>query len=184
MGSHSKSWRILTALVVVSMLGVSCSGSVSFSIGGKSPEAAAEGLIEGELANKIGIVLTAECPDLEDAESGDVFTCAGTTIDGEVIDFIVDIAEDEVFANSQNVLVGDSIRGFEDSIVTTLNQANDGSLPSGSVDCGVGPLIVPRTNEVQCRLSDPSSNDVYDTIVTITDQTNWQYSVSVAEDPS
>ena len=178
------SHRLVSATVVLLLIGASCSGSVSFSIGGKSPEDAATELIEGELSEQVALALVAACPELDDPGEGDAFDCTGTTDDGRVINFTIDIGEDEVFANSTNMLVASAVGGFEESIVSALNAENALDLPLDSVDCGDGPLIVPADNLVLCRLSDPDSTDVYDTTITITDQANWRFSIDVADNPS
>ena len=176
--------RVAAPIILVSLIASACSGSVSFSIGGQSPEDAAESLIEGELSDQAGVELAAACDDLEDPGEGDSFNCTGTTPDGRIIEFVVDIGEDEVFANSTNLLVPDAVPDFEQSVIDALN-ANAGlNLPAGSLDCGDGALIVPQDKNVVCRLSDPNSTDIYDTTITITDQANWRFDISVADEPT
>lgn len=174
----------LVALLVTGLIAASCSGSVSFSIGGKSPEDATVELIEGELSDQIDVPLAAECPDLDDPEAGDTFECTGTTPDGQVIRFTVEIGEDEVFANSVNALTPEDVPGFEEAVVTALNDANDLDIPLDALDCGAGPLIVPPDRQFVCRLSDDATGEVYDTTITITDQADWTFSVDVAAEPS
>lgn len=174
--------RALISILALSMLAGAC--SASFSIGGKSPEDAAAELIEGELSDQVGLDLTASCPELDDPEEGDQFECTGTTDDARVIIFTVDIGDEEVFANSTNMLLGSAVASFEQTIVDALNAENALELPDGSVDCGTGALIVDAAGQLLCRLSDPNSNDVYDTVITITDQTNWGFSIDVANEPS
>jgi len=176
--------RHVVLILAFSLGAAACSGNVSFSIGGQSAEDAASELIEGELSDQVGLVLTAACPELDDPSEGDQFDCTGTAEDGRVVLFTVDIGDKEVFANSTNMLVESAVPGFEQSIVDALNAENNLGLPDGSLDCGSGPVIVGSDSTVLCRLSDPNSADVYDTTITITDQANWRFSIDVANEPS
>ncbi len=184
--AYPSSMHVRTALsfIAVSAMVAACSGNVSFSIGGQSAEDAASELIEGDLSEQVGLTLTASCPELEDPAQGDQFDCTGTADDGRVIIFTVDIGDNEVFANSTNMLVASAVPGFEQSIVDALNTENALELPDGSLDCGNGPIIVGSDSTVLCRLNDPNSADVYDTTITITDQANWRFNIDVANEPS
>ncbi len=81
--------RARTLLLTLATLFVvtACSGDISFSIGGQSVDDAAVELIEGDLADQIGLgELTAACPEVPDAEVGTEFDCTATTADGAVIE--------------------------------------------------------------------------------------------------
>jgi len=176
--------KIIAVAAAVAVTGAACSGNISFSIGGMAPEAAAVELIEGDLAEQLGIALAAECDELEDAKEGDSFTCTGTTDDGRIVDFGIEIGADEVVADSLNLLTADAVPGLEQAAIDALTAEFGLEIPAGSLDCGDGPLIVPTDKSFLCRLSDWTTDDVFDTTITITDQANWDFDISVAEDPS
>lgn len=176
--------KALAVAVAVIVITSACSGSFSFSIGGQSPEAAAIDLIEGELSDELGAALTADCDELEDPNEGDSFTCTGTTDDGRVVDFDIDIGTDEVIADSVNLLVADRVPALEQSVLDALSAETNQEIPAGSLDCGDGPIIVPPDKSFVCRLSDWATDGVFDTTITITDQATWTFDIDVAEEPS
>jgi len=176
--------KVLAVVGAIVVITSACSGSFSFTIGGQSPEAAAADLIEGDLADQLGVALTASCDELEDPGEGDTFTCTGTTDDGRVVDFDIEIGDDEVIADSVNLLVANRVPELEQSVLDALAAEVGEELPAGSLDCGDGPIIVPPDKTFVCRLSDEASDAVFDTTITITDQATWSFDIEVAAEPS
>jgi len=176
--------RALAVAGAIIVVTGACSGSFSFTIGGKSPEVAAADLIEGDLADQLGMALAASCDELEDPKEGDSFACTGATDDGRIIDFNIDIGEDEVLADSLNLLVAERVPALEQSVIDALSTESNLNIPAGSLDCGDGPIIVPPDKSFLCRLRDVATDQVFDTTVTITDQATWTFDVNVAAEPS
>ncbi|MEZ5281725.1 MAG: hypothetical protein R2770_14790 [Acidimicrobiales bacterium] len=179
-----KTRQILPIVALLASAGAACSGSVDFSIGGKSPEDVAVELIEGELSDQIGVELTGECPELEDPEDGAVFECQGLAADGRVVHFeaTIDEAEEMVNLVSTNVVSPDNLSLLEADAARLLGEQVGADLPAENYDCGDGPTIVPDSGELDCALTDPSNGDVYDSVLTLDLQTG-SFDISVADQP-
>ena len=96
-------------MLALALLATACSGS--FSIGGTDPSQAAVDLIEGELAEQLGVEdVTATCPDdLGDLEEGDTFTCTSTAGDGTTNEFLATIEpDDRIFVTTTGGVGGDT----------------------------------------------------------------------------
>ena len=87
----------------LALVAVACtSGGIDFQIGGQSVQEAAVELIEDDLADDLGTELTAECPEVPDAEVGTEFMCTATTPEGDEIpvDAVID-REDHIALTAQ-----------------------------------------------------------------------------------
>ena len=97
------------AMLALALLATACTGS--FSIGGANPSQAAVDLIEGELAEQLGLQdVTATCPsNLGDLEEGDTFTCTSTSGDGSTNEFLATIEpDDRIFVTTTGEVDGDT----------------------------------------------------------------------------
>jgi hypothetical protein len=162
-----------------------CSGSASFSFGtGDSPEGVAEELIEGELADQIGIgalVASCESPGTEDV--GTTFVCTGAAGD-TVVDFAAEIdREDNVSVVTTNVVLAEDMVALESAGVQVLNDEFDLGLAEGAIDCGETAVVLAASNELTCALTDTATGDVYDTTFTITDIQSGTFDIDVAASP-
>ncbi|MCP3936650.1 MAG: hypothetical protein GY708_14890 [Actinomycetia bacterium] len=136
-----------------------CSGSVEFSIGGDSPEEAATKVIEGDLADQLGLSLAADCPDVEDPVDGDAFTCTATTEDGSIVHFdaTIDEAAQEVSVVSTNTLEASEL---ERAIAEVTNDDLGSALTPGDIECGEGSVIVAVDDSVvECQIADPATGE-------------------------
>jgi len=162
-----------------------CSGEVSFSVGGKSPESAAEERIESEeFVQQIGLgELTAECNDPGDVEEGDTFLCTATTADDQTIKITTTIVDEESLnVRSTNIVVADAVGRLEAAAVDLLNRQQKISLPPGSIECGDTTVVLADDKTMPCVLND-TNGDVYDAVVTIGDLTAGTFEIEVAGQP-
>lgn len=147
---------ITSAVLGVIALTAACgSASFEFSFGDGSGtvEEAATYLVENDLSEQIGEVLTADCPAVPDPEVGTTFSCTGTTDDGVVIEFagIVD-REDHIDLNSTNLIVADQLPGWaavaEESVESTVGF-------DVTVDCGERFVVLDDDSGWSCEVTDP-----------------------------
>lgn len=175
----------LVLTVAFTLLAAACSGSVSFSIGGQSPDNAATSLIEGEIATNAGLgVLVATCDDEGADEVGDEFNCTAETADGQTIEFLVVIdREDHIDVNSTNLLTANVLPAFESGAAASLGEQAGVTLPADSIDCGDEAIIFDGALEFVCAFYVPDSNDVYDITIELADLTSGDFDFAVADNP-
>jgi hypothetical protein len=156
-----------------------CSGDISFSIGGQSIEDAAVELIEGDLAEGIGLgALEATCPEVADPAVGTEFDCTATTPDGAVIEFagLVD-REDHIDVQTTNVVVADAIGTFEAAGIDVINETEGTTLDASAMACGDSSIIIPDDGAIGCELTLPDTGEVYDAVYTINDLATGDFSL-------
>ena len=129
--------------------------SASFSIGGKSPEAAAVEVIETQIAEQLGWELTADCPDLDDPQAGDTFTCTSDSPTGETIRYTVDIGDDEVNVNSTNLVTPSAVDELEAALLEAVRERTNVAFPRASVECSQEAIVIPDDGSTTCRFATP-----------------------------
>ena len=171
----------MSASIALSIVAVSgC--SAEFSIGGQSPEDAAVDLIEGELADQIGQPLTGACDDVDDPEVGTAFDCTGTTADGDVIDFVTLIdEEDHISVDSVNVVTAEAVGRFEAAAVEALGAETGVDLDPAAIDCGDGSVILPPSGDMSCTVTDPTDGTVYEATLTVNDLDTGDFDIQVGD---
>lgn len=174
-----RSSRALRDLVLVASIGLACAAcSASFSIGGESVEDAAVDVIEGELAEQIGLALTADCPAVPDPEVGTAFSCTATTPSGDLVSIAGEVdREDHIDLTTTNVIRGDVAgtigRAIEDEV------AGSGGGDDLEVDCGDETIVADQNNSFSCGLRGPGTTGGAEAIVTVTDfdTGNFEYAL-------
>jgi hypothetical protein len=158
--------RILGACL---LLAAGCSVDVSVSFGGDDAAAAAEDLIEDDIADQAGIgPLEATCEEIGDPQPGDTFTCTATTEDGETIRFDAVMEEDDmVDVESVNLVTADGLDLIEGLAAQALEESVGATLGSENFDCGDRGLVVEPGGTIGCVLTDPATGTLYDATVTV-----------------
>lgn len=158
--------RILGACL---LLAAGCSVDVSVSFGGADAAAAAEDLIEEDIADQAGIgPLEATCEEIDDPQPGDTFTCTATTEDGETIRFDAVMEEDDmVDVESVNLVTADGLDLIEGLAVQALEESVGATLGTENFDCGDKGLVVEPGGTIGCVLTDPATGTLYDATVTV-----------------
>ena len=153
----------LASAVATAVLITSCSGNVSFSIGGNSPEDAAIEVIEDDLGPTLGWTLSATCINVDDPEVGDEFDCTATNENDEIVEFVVAVGDDEVNVNTSNVIANSALETVESAALGLIIDATSLAYPDGSVDCGAESIVIPTSGEVDCLLTelDGSETEIY-----------------------
>lgn len=158
--------RILGACL---LLAAGCSVDVSVSFGGADAAAAAEDLIEDDIADQAGIgPLEATCEEIDDPQPGDTFTCTATTGDGETIRFDAVMEEDDmVDVESVNLVTADGLDLIEGLAAQALEESVGATLGTENFDCGDKGLVVEPGGTIGCVLTDPATGTLYDATVTV-----------------
>ena len=155
----------------------------TFSIG-DTPDGVAVELIEGELADQLGITgMVATCHEPPNRDVGTTFSCIAQSDSGE-IRWTAKMEEDDIVnVQSNNVLDADDISVLESSAIEALESSVGADLPDGITDCGEPPLVVADDNNVLCALTDPGTGEVYDMTLNITDFDTGAFDLNVADEP-
>lgn len=176
--------RRLAALAVLGA--VAAGGGCSFSASsGDSPRAAAERLIEGDLAeqNELGKV-TATCDEPADKEPGTTFECTSTSELGTIAWLTTIEEDDKIGVKSVNLVTADALEELEAAAVGELEDQIGAEIGVENLECGDGPVILDDDGATLCALTDPASpDDVYDATLTVTDVDSGEFRITVADAP-
>ncbi|MEM9650481.1 MAG: hypothetical protein AAGA65_00205 [Actinomycetota bacterium] len=177
--------RIAMFVAVAATLMLSgCSGSISF---GTSPDEryldAGEELIEGDLADQIGLgPLTANCVGT-DLEAGDTFDCTGTAGGLQPIRFVgtVDADEDGVNLSSTNLLLAEQVEQVEAFSASLIAEQTSVAILPEHFECADGSVIIENGGILECLLTDPTDGTVYAAPVTVEDLETMSVLVNVGD---
>lgn len=151
-----------------------------------TPTQAAEQLIVGPLAERVGLgPLTASCPEMTVAKSGDVFPCTAATEADRILNVDATILPSgHVELSTTNVILGSALASFEQSAVNAINKVRpDANLATGSVECGDVSVVLPDDRMMICQLTDPSTEQIFEVSLTVDDIEARQFSLVVADRP-
>jgi hypothetical protein len=153
--------------------------------GGGTYESTAVDLIEGDLEESIGLgSLDASCTEPATDTIGTEFVCSATAGDAGTIEFIAVIdSEDHVQVRSTNLVNAERLALIEVGAVEILNEEFDLVLPDDSIDCGAESVVLDGADSIACAFTQPETGDVYDTVITITDEANGLIEIDVAQEP-
>lgn len=165
-----------------------CSGSIDIDgfFGNSTDDAfhqAGVDLIEGELADQIGLgPLEAEC-DGDDLSAGDTFECQATAGGLEPIQFTATIngEEDGVSLVSNNLLLANQVEQVEAFAASLIEQRTATSIGAENFECADSSLIVTSGEVLDCRVTDPADGKVYEAPVVIDDLVDLSVTVSVGD---
>jgi hypothetical protein len=166
-----------------------CSGSIDFGefgFGDSGDEAfhsAGEELIEGELADRIGLgPLTATCEG-ENLLAGDSFQCSATTPRSDPIEFTASIngEADGVNIVSTNLLLADQIEQVEAFAASLIEQRTSTTIGAENFECADSSVVVAAGGVLDCRVTDPADGMVYEAPVTIDDLIDLSVTVNVGD---
>jgi hypothetical protein len=170
------------ALVSVGLAG--CSTSFPF---GTSPGdgylAAGEELIEGELADQIGLgPLDATCSG-QDLTAGDTFQCAATPGQLTPIRFTgtVNPDADGVFITSSNLLLAEQVEEVEAFAAGLIESQTDQVIGADDFECSDTSVIISPGEVLDCFVTVPRTGTVYDAPVTVDNLDELSITVSVGD---
>lgn len=151
-----------------------------------TPTQAAEQLIVGPLAEQVALgPLTANCPEMAGAKSGDVFPCTAATETDRLLNVDATILPSgQVELSTTNVILGSALPSFEQSAVDAINKVRpDANLAVEAVECGDTSVVLPDDRMMICLLTDPQTEQVFEVSLTIDDVEGRQFSLVVADRP-
>lgn len=150
---------VVPVMVAVAVALAACGGSA-----GKSAEA----LIEGTLADDIGLgELEAECTDPPDLEVGDTFDCTATTEDGRVVELIGTLEEEDRFeVVTTNLLTADDVERLREIIAESIAGEIGEPVVAADITCPEGSVLLDAAGDLRCEIVDQGTGDVYELTIT------------------
>lgn len=184
-GSRVSPWRLAAFWSVLAVVVLSgCSGS--FSFGTSSDDRylnAGKELIEGDLADQIGLgSLDATCVGTE-LEAGDTFDCTATAGGLEPIRFVgtVDADEEGVNLSSTNLLLADQVEQVEAFSASLIAEQTSVAIEPQHFECADTSIIIENGGILDCRLTDPTDGTIYQAPVTMQDLETMSVLVNVGD---
>ncbi|MGB5759143.1 MAG: hypothetical protein WBM50_19685 [Acidimicrobiales bacterium] len=175
---------VVSCLLVPLLVGTGCSGSLDFGNGANNEFTdAAEALIEGDLADQIGLgPLDATC-DGDDPAAGDTFECSATPDGQATIRFTATInAEgDTVGVASTNLLLADQVQQVEAFAAALIEEQTGTLIGAENFQCGETSIVVSDGEIIDCTVTDPADGTVYDAPVTVDDLAQLAITVSLGD---
>ena len=178
-----RTWTMLW-LGALGLILAGCSGS--FSFGGSADDDfldAGTDLIEGELAEEIGLgALDAECSGT-DLAPGDTFTCTARAGDLSPIRFVGTIDADGggVNVSSSNLLLASQVEEVESFAASLIADQTAVPISPDDFECGDTSLVVENGDVLACVLMDPTDGTRYDAPVTVEDLDSMSVVVNVGD---
>jgi hypothetical protein len=176
----------LTALALAAFaLACSSSAEAPANADGKS---LAESMIANELAASVDLgPLVAACDEPGPLALGTTFSCEATrTADppGQPIEIEATVNPDgHLGLVTLNLIAGPAIPSFERQAAAQLNESVGSNFTADSVDCGDTAVVLPADAVMQCALIMPSSGQVFDLALAITDLDGRVFALDVADTP-
>ncbi len=157
--------------LVIAALASGCSGSLDFfsSAGDQGFLDAGEELIEGDLADQIGLgPLDATCSG-QNLQAGDTFSCMARPGQLTPIEFTGTVDDDEasVVITSDNLLLATQVQEVEAFAAGLLQQQTTLAAQPEDFDCGDTSVIIASGEVLNCMVTDPSDGTIYEAPVTI-----------------
>lgn len=175
---------IAVAVLVASLFGTGCTDRLRF--GNSNDDAylqAGEELIEGDLAQHIGLgPLEATCEG-RDLDPGDTFRCGAVPDRPSLIEFIATIDEtgDKVDIASTNLLLADEVEQVEAFAASLIAQQTGRPFGPENFECADSSLVVRAGEVVDCLATDPGDGTVFHAPVTIDDLEELSVTVTVGD---
>ena len=177
--------RALAAGLLGAVVGVTgCGVSLPFvSADDRRYLQAGEELIEGELADQIGLgALVARCEG-RGLEAGDAFGCTGTPTGRRPIEFVATVSADGegVDLTSTNLLLADQVEQIETFAASLI--ADDTGLPIGDehFECADTSVVVGPGEVLDCLVTDPVADTIHTVAVTVDDLDSLSVTVDVGD---
>lgn len=140
-------------------------------------------LIEGELADRIGLgPLEGSCQG-RDLDPGDTFTCTAVTGATDPIRFVATVSDDgeTVDLTSTNLLLADQVDQVEEFAASLIREETGLAIGAADFDCGGTSLVLEAGDVLDCLVTDPGDGTVYHAPVTVNDLTTMSVTVSVGD---
>ena len=149
------------------------------------PQTLSEQMIAGDLATELGLgPLVGICNDPGRLAVGTTFACTATTEAGDVVQVAGEVnGEGRIELTTTNVVSSWALPSFERDAAAALNNSVGSNFTAESVDCGVASVVLDPDFVLPCALMMPSSGDVFDLTLTITDLDARRFSLLVADAP-
>ncbi len=176
--------RPLAVIGLAGLLAGACSGS--FSFGTSSDDGflnAGKELIEGELADQIGLgPLEATCTG-EDLEAGDTFSCTATPGGLSPIQFVGTINDEETGVNisSTNLMLAEQVEEVEAFAAALIEEQTSTPIGAENFECADTSLVITSGEVINCQVTDPADGTVYEAPVTIDDLADLSITVNVGD---
>lgn len=175
---------VTSIAMVVALLLSSCTTEpqVDTSV---DPKVLSEGMIAGDLATQLGLgPLVGICNDPGPVAVGTTFACTATTDPGDVVQLAgVVNQEGRIELITTNVVSSAALPSFEREAAAALNNSVGSNFTAESVDCGVAAVVLGADFVLPCALIMPSSDDVFDLTLTITDLDARRFGLVVGDQP-
>lgn len=172
----------LIALIGLAVTACGASDDGELSFGDQTPVEVAIELIEGQaMAQRLGLdaLTEAACIAPPISRVGTTFPCTARS-DGQTVNFgVVLEGENQLFANSTNVVDSFALTRLEQSAVLSLNRDNGFGFPDDAMDCGGRSVVLDADQQMTCTLTDPVSGTAFDAAITITDIETVAFSVQI-----
>lgn len=171
-------------VVVVAILMSGCTSEPEVDTSA-DPKGLSEQMIAGELSTELGLgPLVGICNDPGPVAVGSTFACTATTEPGDVVQLSGQVnPEGRIELTTTNVVSSAALPSFEREAAAALNNSVGSNFTAESVDCGVAAVVLGADFVLPCALNMPSSGDVFDLTLTITDLDARRFSLVVGDQP-
>lgn len=134
---------------------------------GSSAALSGQSVIEGELAERIGLgELDASCNEPDGLEKDETFTCTATTDDGETIEFLGTMTSEDTFdIVTTNLLIASDVVAIREEAARALAAETGVAIVPEDIECPDEVVILDDTGDFACEITETATGDVYELTV-------------------
>jgi hypothetical protein len=172
------------AMLVVAAVLASCSSKPEVT-SSSDPKTQAEQMVAADLSVGLGLgPLIGICNDPGPVAVGTSFACTATTETGDVVQIAGEVNDEgRIQLTTTNVVSAAALPSFEREAAASLNNSVGSNFTAEAVDCGSMSVVLGADFVLPCALMMPSSGDVFDLTLTITDLDARRFSLVVGDSP-
>lgn len=176
--------RLLAAALTAPLLTTAACGALPFTDADDQRYLdAGRELIEGDLADRIGLgALEADC-DGHHLDPGDTFTCTAVSPGRRPILFVAMISADgrAVDLTTTNLLLADQVEQIETFAASLIAQDTALPIDNDHFECADNSVVVGTGETMDCLVTDPTDQTILAVSVTIDDLDTLSITVDVGE---
>ncbi|MEM7340881.1 MAG: hypothetical protein AAF467_19645 [Actinomycetota bacterium] len=175
----------MAVMAATVMILAACSSGGESAPDASGPRVLAETMIADDMVTAVGLgPLSPTCVDPGSLAIGSTFSCTATTEIGSIIEIDGRVNDDgHLGLATTNLITAAALPSFERQVAANLNETVGSNFTAESVDCGSTAVVLGADRTMACAIVLPSSGQVFDVTLTVSDLDDRAFALQVAGQP-